>query len=342
MLDKYINNHFKVSNDPNLIGWNPTMSIQLILAQLGASYGKPSKQLMWNNVKVFQTDFLSNNAQELLFHYVEQCQEVAIIARNPYTPTQLITNTMHLLLQSKIFPMKEFEDWEATPNKTWLALKIFIHGVYTWHLVAVGLQSTLAQQGYVPAHNMYNILGAGGNNTADKSTAVTITQTTAAATTGSTLANTYATPAPAPTYPQITSAINSLSANQQALYQHIAPLSQQMAAMSFNTQPPTPRCTFTAPHLTPFNVPPIQQLSIPAPLPFNAGGFNNGHRGRSTGGLGHGRRFNQRSRGHNPFADNMAACGSGLQGGVGANNMFPKASGFQTVNAQCMNPQYSI
>ncbi len=27
MLDKNINNHFKVSNDPNLIRWSPTMSI---------------------------------------------------------------------------------------------------------------------------------------------------------------------------------------------------------------------------------------------------------------------------------------------------------------------------
>jgi hypothetical protein len=53
MLDENINDHFKVSNDPNLIGWNPTMSIQLILAQLEASYGKPGDQLMWNNNKVF-------------------------------------------------------------------------------------------------------------------------------------------------------------------------------------------------------------------------------------------------------------------------------------------------
>jgi hypothetical protein len=40
MLDKNINDPFKVSNDTNLIGWNPTMSIQLILAQLAMLYGK--------------------------------------------------------------------------------------------------------------------------------------------------------------------------------------------------------------------------------------------------------------------------------------------------------------
>jgi hypothetical protein len=53
MLDKNIINHFKILNDPNLIGWNPKMSIQLILAQLEASYGKQGDQLIWNNDKLF-------------------------------------------------------------------------------------------------------------------------------------------------------------------------------------------------------------------------------------------------------------------------------------------------
>jgi hypothetical protein len=57
MLDENITNHFKVSNDPNLIRWNPTMSIQLILVQLEVLYGKPCNQLMWNNDKVLQAIF---------------------------------------------------------------------------------------------------------------------------------------------------------------------------------------------------------------------------------------------------------------------------------------------
>jgi hypothetical protein len=108
MLDKNINDHLKVSNDPNLIRWNLTMSIQLILAQLEALYSKPGNHLMWNNNKVFQANFLPNNAPEQLFHCIEQCHEVTIIVLNPYTPTQLIANSMHLLLQSGIFLMKEF------------------------------------------------------------------------------------------------------------------------------------------------------------------------------------------------------------------------------------------
>jgi hypothetical protein len=57
MLGKNFNDHFKVSNDPNMIRWNPTMSIQLILAQLEASYGKPGNHLMWNNDKLCIADF---------------------------------------------------------------------------------------------------------------------------------------------------------------------------------------------------------------------------------------------------------------------------------------------
>jgi hypothetical protein len=316
------------------------MSIQLILvvAQLEMSYGKPGNQLMWNNDKLFWADFLPNNAPESLFYRVEQCQEVVIIMHNWYTPTQLILNTVHLLLPSGIFPMKEFEDWETTPNKMWLALKTFIHGVYAHCLVAVGLRSTSAQQGYAPTQNMYNILAHGNDDTDDNAATITITQTAAAATTGSTLANTYAMPAPAPTDHNLTTAINLLAANQQALYQHIALLLQHMAAMSFNMQPPMPRCTFPAPHMTPFHVPPIQQLTILGLPPFNAGGFNHGHGGRSTEGQGHRRGFNWRGQSHTPFADHMAARSGGFHSGGGVPNMFPQAGRFQNANAQCMNP----
>ncbi len=98
MLEENILNQFKVSNDPTLIGWNPTMSIQLILTQLETLFSKPSNALMWNNDKMFRSDFNPSNAPEALFLWVEQCQEVAIIAQNLYSDTQLIRNTVHLLL----------------------------------------------------------------------------------------------------------------------------------------------------------------------------------------------------------------------------------------------------
>jgi hypothetical protein len=35
------------------------------------------------------------------------------------------------LMQANIFPLKEFDDWEAITPKTYPALKIFIGGSYT-------------------------------------------------------------------------------------------------------------------------------------------------------------------------------------------------------------------
>jgi hypothetical protein len=73
MFDKLVSDHFKVSNIPNLLGWNPTMSIQLILAQLELSYGKPMPSILWNNNKLFTLDFSPNKTPEMLFHRIKQC-----------------------------------------------------------------------------------------------------------------------------------------------------------------------------------------------------------------------------------------------------------------------------
>ncbi len=110
MPHKNINDIFKVSNDPNLQGWNPMMSIQMILALLKTSYGKPTCSTLWDNNKVFKSAFLHNDVPESLFQHLEQCQEVAILGENPYTQAQLVMNAVHLLLQSRIFLMKEFKD----------------------------------------------------------------------------------------------------------------------------------------------------------------------------------------------------------------------------------------
>jgi hypothetical protein len=85
---------------------------------------------------------------------------------------------------------------------------------------------------------------------------MTVTQTVTAATTGSTLSNTYQ----ASFVPiELTVAINTIAANQQSLYQHIAPLSQQIAVLSFKAQPATQACQPAV------HVPPIQNLATLSP-----------------------------------------------------------------------------
>jgi hypothetical protein len=128
MLDDLVRNKYKVSNNPNLLGWNPTMSIQIILAQLENSCGKPAANIIWNTNILFITNFNPLDAPETLFHQIKKCQEVAINSATPYTSAQLVNNTMHLLLKSGIFPERKFKSWDAVQNKTWPVLKTFVHG----------------------------------------------------------------------------------------------------------------------------------------------------------------------------------------------------------------------
>jgi hypothetical protein len=186
MLDKLVRDKYKVSNNPNLLGWNPTMSIQLILAQLETLYVKPTANIIWNNNVLFTSKFNPLDAPETLFHRIKQCQEVAIIGATLYAAAQLVNNTMLLLLRSGIFPTREFKQWDAIQNKTWPVLKTFVHGTYALKLVAANIRTTMVQQGYVP-QNMYHVLNKKDDSSAD----TTVTHSAVAATTGSTLGNTY-------------------------------------------------------------------------------------------------------------------------------------------------------
>ena len=90
------------------------------------------------------------------------------------------------------------------------------------------MRNTLGAMGYAPNHNSYNaFVGDDESSVNTVHTAATVTGVT----TGSTLGNTYQ----ASTVPtELAMAIQTLAANQQALLQHVAPLAQQMAALSHN------------------------------------------------------------------------------------------------------------
>jgi hypothetical protein len=170
-----------------------TMTTLNILEQLETSYGKPDMMTLFANDTLFQSPFLANKAPEMLFYRIEQCQEIQILAQDPYSPTQIINNAVRLLQQSGIFPLKDFDTWDAITPKSYPALKAFIHEAYTRCLTALQLHNTTGTQGYAPNiyQNMYNILD-GGNDTNSGTEGTVATQTalitqTAAMTTGSTL-----------------------------------------------------------------------------------------------------------------------------------------------------------
>ncbi len=219
MLDKTVCNQFKVSNTPNLTGWNSTMTICIILEQLEASYGKPDTMTLFRNNTLFQSPFPPTEAPEMLFYRIKQCQEIQTLAQDPYSNMQIINNALRLLMQPGIFPLKDFDTWETITPKMYPSIKTFIPEAYTRCLMAMQLRNTAGVQGYAPNNNqnMYNILDdlydtdSGTKGTVATQTAP-ITHTTAM-TMGSMLGNTYGATIPS----EISNAINQLMANQSKL-----------------------------------------------------------------------------------------------------------------------------
>ncbi len=86
MLNDTIPNQFKVSNQPNLTGWNALMSIQDILTQLDSLYGKPMPMALHNNKNLFRSAMAPTDTPKMLFYRIKQCQEITTLAGDPYTP----------------------------------------------------------------------------------------------------------------------------------------------------------------------------------------------------------------------------------------------------------------
>ena len=315
LIDELVRPEFKVSNVPGLTGWNSTMSIQAILSQLETTFGKPTANIIWNNNVTFTSPFSPVDTPESLFRRIEECQEIVILGATPYTVPQIVNNTMHLL-QSGIFPTREFETWDNITPKTWPALKTFVQGAYQRKLVASSIRNTSGQMGYTPTQNAFQ---AFTDHTDDSSVETTVTHTAAAAATaatmGSTLGSTYqASLVPA----ELTAAIKMIAANQQALYAQVAPLTQQMAAMSY--QQGTKARQYQA-------TPPVQNLVIPQAPTYGGysggyvggratthGGFHQG-RGGGRGGRWTGRGTRRNGRGRTAFADYVPqGRGYGAQG----------------------------
>ncbi len=104
MLDKTVPDWYKVSNVPNLTGWNVPMSIRNILDLLMANY--PDAKVLLNNDTLFRSPFPPMEAPKMLFYCTEQCQEIQTIGQDPYSPTHIISVVVLLLMQSGIFPIK--------------------------------------------------------------------------------------------------------------------------------------------------------------------------------------------------------------------------------------------
>jgi hypothetical protein len=248
MVDANVLDQFKVLNNPTLMGWNSTMSIIDILGQLQVSYGKPNMMMLYTNNTFCRSPLTVDDSPEMLFYRIEQCQEIQSIGNLPYSKEQIIANAMRILLQANIFPLKEFNAWDAVTPKSYPTLKTFIHAAYGRRLTALALCSTSGRNGY-SNQTMYNVLEDRNDDDTNDDRVTTITQTDAGATGGATPSGGTANSA------AVAAAINQLSANQTAIMSQMAAATAQMAALSV-IPPPAQNTRAYAPR-NQFYVPPI-------------------------------------------------------------------------------------
>jgi hypothetical protein len=115
MLNNNIADQFKVSNTPNMTGWNSWISIHSIIKHLKTLYRKIDTMSLFHNDALFCSPFPATKGPEMLFCQIEPCQEIQTVAQDPYTLKLIIGNAVRLLMQSGISPLKEFDMWEALP-----------------------------------------------------------------------------------------------------------------------------------------------------------------------------------------------------------------------------------
>jgi hypothetical protein len=149
-LDSSIDDAFKISNDPAIVGWHAGMNVREILDQLSLIYGQPTPAALELNNVAFRSQYLAADAPEILFRRIENRAKIAILGHNPYTDRQLINNTIRLLLTTGLY-QKPFEEWDCLlpAAQTWKDLCRLIQESFQHHLNATA--PTAGGHSYAPA-----------------------------------------------------------------------------------------------------------------------------------------------------------------------------------------------
>jgi hypothetical protein len=176
------------------------------------------------------------------------------LGKLPYTSGQIIQNALHFLMASNIFSVREFDTWEQSTVKTYLAMKTFIHKAYTHRLNSMELQNMAAGLGYtIPTNNMYHVF-EGDIDDDDSATDNMVVAIAGAATTGSTLGTGTAASS---IHPGLIEAINqSIAPAFNCMVQNQSVLQNQIAAMLLTQPPPAPA------------VPPVHDVAFPMQQSF--------------------------------------------------------------------------
>ncbi len=111
------------------------------------------------NDTAFRGVYLAADATKVLFWRIEDCAEIAILGRNPYTDHQLLQNAIFLLLSTGLY-VRAFEECDRLQPtaQTWVALCTMIQEVFQRRLNATA--PTAGHHGYAPALPYQNAFGA--------------------------------------------------------------------------------------------------------------------------------------------------------------------------------------
>jgi hypothetical protein len=233
VLDASINDAFKVSTDPTITGWHAGMSVRDILDQLSSIYDQPTPAAMEINDTAFCGVYSAADAPEVLFRRIEDCAEIAILGRNPYTNRQLLQNAICLLLTTGLC-VSAFEEWDRLQPtaQTWVTLRTMIQEAFQSRLNATA--PTAGHHGYAPALPYQNAFGAlaedDNDEDGEESIAESVSNHLAALTYQSQMtASTAAT-----TTQRNSQQLANIEANQQATHSTLHQIIAQLNAVTFN------------------------------------------------------------------------------------------------------------
>jgi len=260
MLKAGIEEKYQMSNLTGVKGWHNAMTVSEILSQLETNYGRPDPSAIQANETKWNAPHSPTDSPESLFHKMEQCQEVAMLADNPYSEKQIITKTVEHLKRSGMFPVKEYEDWGAVTAKTYVLLKEHFYKAYTRRLDAIQNGATSGQHGYVNANQYGALMKTEGSEDCSSREETTVTLAEAMVNADAKIERLME------TNNQIMAQLASMLIAQTNNQQLTPPPAITPAYMAPAVRAP-PR-QYTAPH-TNYTVPPVTQVTIPAQLGYN-------------------------------------------------------------------------
>ena len=103
------------------------MEVRKIFDQITSTYGRPTPAALLQNDTLFRSVYSPQDAPEVLFWRIKDCQEVQILGEDPHTAQPLLNNAVRLLLQCGLYT-RDFEDWDrkTASDKIWTNLKTFV------------------------------------------------------------------------------------------------------------------------------------------------------------------------------------------------------------------------